>query len=144
MNNKAVFKVLHAIEQVGLLIILIATLIAVGQEIVLMFEQGKVELKDLLLLFIYLEVMAMIQIYYEQHKLPIRFPIYIAIVALARYIILDSKSFDQWRLLEISLTIIILTLAVLVVRYGHVRYSYPEIDCDDAKKQKQKKETTKP
>jgi len=53
---------------------------------------------------------------------------------LARYIILDSKSFDQWRLLEISLTIIILTFAVLVVRYGHVRYPYPEIDCDDVKK----------
>ncbi len=136
-QKKTVFCALHYIEQVGLVIILIATLIAVGQEIIVMFEQGKVELKDLLLLFIYLEVLAMIQIYYEQHKLPIRFPIYIAIVALARYIILDSKSFEQWRLLETSLTIIILTLAVLVVRYGHVRYPYPEIDCDDAKRKKE-------
>ena len=136
-QKKTVFRLLHYIEQAGLVIILIATLIAVGQEIIVMFEQGKVELKDLLLLFIYLEVLAMVQIYYEQHKLPIRFPIYIAIVALARYIILDSKSFEQWRLLETSLTIIILTLAVLVVRYGHVRYPYPEIDCDDAKRKKE-------
>jgi protein PsiE len=136
-QKKTVFCLLHYIEQAGLVVILIATLIAVGQEIILMFEQGKVELKDLLLLFIYLEVMAMIQIYYEQHRLPIRFPIYIAIVALARYIILDSKSFDQWRLLEISLTVIILTLAILVVRYGHVRYPYPEIDCDDVKKKEE-------
>ena len=133
-QKETVFRLLHYIEQAGLIIILIATLIAVGQEIILMFEQGKVELKDLLLLFIYLEVLAMIQIYYKQHKLPIRFPIYIAIVALARYIILDSKSFEQWRLLETSLAIIILTLAVLVVRYGHVRYPYPDINCDDAKK----------
>ena len=46
-------------------------------------------------MFIYLEIIAMIQIYYTQHRLPIRFPIYIAIVALARYIILDSKSLAQ-------------------------------------------------
>ncbi|HIQ15636.1 MAG TPA: phosphate-starvation-inducible E [Leucothrix sp.] len=138
MNQKrTVPNLLHYIEQVGLLIILIATLIAVGQEIIVMTGQRKVELKDLLLLFIYLEVLAMIKIYYEQHRLPIRFPLYIAIVALARYIILDSKSFDQWRLLEISLTIIILTFAVLVVRYGHVRYPYPEVDCEDAKKKEE-------
>ena len=135
--KKAVPSLLHYIEQAGLVIILIATLIAVGQEIIVIFEQRKVELKDLLLLFIYLEVLAMVKIYYEQHRLPIRFPLYIAIVALARYIILDSKSFSQWRLLEISLTIIILTFAVLVVRYGHVRYPYPEIDCDDDKKKEE-------
>jgi len=139
-QKKAVPSLLHYIEQAGLVIILIATLIAVGQEIIVMFEQRKVELKDLLLLFIYLEVLAMVKIYYEQHRLPIRFPLYIAIVALARYIILDSKSFDQWRLLEISLTIIILTFAVLVVRYGHVRYPYPEIDCDDVKKKQEDEE----
>ena len=59
-QKKTVFRLLHYIEQAGLVIILIATLIAVGQEIIVMFEQGKVELKDLLLLFIYLEVLAMI------------------------------------------------------------------------------------
>ena len=139
-QKNPVYAVLHYTEQIGLLIILIATLVAVGQEIALMFEQRKVELKDLLLLFIYLEILAMIKIYYEQHRLPIRFPIYIAIVALARYIILDSKSFDNWRLFETSLTIIILTFAVLVVRYGHFKFPYPEVDCDDVKKRKPGKE----
>jgi protein PsiE len=89
-----------------------------------MVESMKVELKDLLLLFIYLEIIAMIQIYYEQHRLPIRYPLYIAIVALARYIILDSKSLEQWQLLEIGGTILILTIAVLIVRYGHVKLPY--------------------
>jgi len=56
--------------------------------------------------------------------LPIRYPIYIAIVALARYVILDAKSFDAWRLLEIGLTILLLTFAVLVVRYGHMTLPY--------------------
>lgn len=123
-KNKAVHSVLHYIEQVGLLIILLATIIAVGQEVMIMVEAMKVELKDLLLLFIYLEIIAMIQIYYEQHRLPIRYPLYIAIVALARYIILDSKSLEQWQLLEIGGTIMILTIAVLIVRYGHVKLPY--------------------
>ena len=66
-KNIAVKKSLHAIEQVGLLLVLIATIIAVGQEIVVMVRQGEVALKDLLLLFIYLEVIAMIKIYYREH-----------------------------------------------------------------------------
>ena len=123
-KNKAVHSLLHYIEQLGLLVILIATIIAIGQEVMVMIDHKKVDLKDLLLLFIYLEIVAMIQIYYEQHRLPIRFPIYIAIVALARYIILDSKSLNQWQLLEIGFTIMLLTIAELIVRYGHVKLPY--------------------
>lgn len=126
-KNKIVNKILHYIEQLGLLIILLATIVAVWEEVMLMIEVGKVGLKDLLLLFIYLEIIAMIKIYYEQHRLPIRYPVYIAIVALARYIILDSKSLEQWQLLEIGVTIMVLTVAVLIVRYGHVTLPY-ELD----------------
>ena len=126
-KNKTVNKILHAIEQIGLLLIIIATIIAVGQELMVMIEKMRVDLKDLLLLFIYLEIIAMVKIYYEQHHLPIRYPIYIAIVALARYIILDSKSFASWQLLEVALTIALLTLSVLVVRYGHTKLPYEEI-----------------
>jgi protein PsiE len=125
-KNKAVNSVLHYIEQVGLLIIVIATIIAVGQELIVIFDKMRVDLKDLLLLFIYLEIIAMVKIYYEQHHLPIRFPIYIAIVALARYIILDSKSFNNFQLLEIGITIVLLTLAVLIVRFGHAKLPYTE------------------
>lgn len=131
-KNKTVHSFLHYTEQVGLFIIFIATVIAVGQEVLVMIDKMKVDLKDLLLLFIYLEIIAMIQIYYEQHRLPIRFPIYIAIVALARYIILDSKALAQWQLLEIGITIMILTIAVLIVRYGHVKLPYT-ITKDDNK-----------
>ncbi len=127
-KNRTVNSVLHYIEQVGLLLIVIATIIAVGQELFVMIDKMKVDLKDLLLLFIYLEIIAMVKIYYEQHHLPIRFPIYIAIVALARYIILDSKSFDNWQLFETALTIVLLTLAVLIVRFGHTRLPYEDID----------------
>jgi protein PsiE len=123
-KNKQVNNFLHSIEQIGLFIIVLATIIAVGQEVLVMFEKLKVDLKDLLLLFLYLEIIAMVKIYYEQHRLPIRFPLYIAIVALARYIILDAKSFEMWHLFEIGLTILLLTFAVLLVRYGHIKLSY--------------------
>ncbi|MDQ7074611.1 MAG: phosphate-starvation-inducible PsiE family protein [Gammaproteobacteria bacterium] len=130
-KTKAVNTVLHFTEQVGLFIIFIATLFAVYEEVLLLVVQQRVDLKDLLLLFIYLEIIAMIKIYYTEHRLPIRFPIYIAIVALSRYIILDSKSFSQWQLLEIAITIVVLTIAVLVVRYGHVKYPYAKVDKDE-------------
>ena len=138
-KNRVVKKSLHMIEQIGLLIILIATIIAVGQEIIMVLHKGEVALKDLLLLFIYLEVIAMIQIYYQEHRLPIRYPLYIAIVALARYIILDAKSFEQWQLLEVGFTIVLLTIAILVVRYGHVTYPYEE--CRDNEESKESKKT---
>ena len=113
-----------AIENVGLVVIAIATVIAGAQEVMSMVEARQVRLADLLLLFIYLEVLAMVGIYLESHKLPVRLPIYIAIVALARYLVLDTKSMDDWRLLAVAGAILLLALAVLALRYGHVRFPY--------------------
>ncbi|MGK0272871.1 MAG: protein PsiE, partial [Cocleimonas sp.] len=98
-----------------------------GQEIMFMVEKRRVDLSDILLMFIYLEIVAMVQIYYDEHRLPIRYPIYIAIVALARYVILDVKSFDRWELLEIGITVLLLTFSVLVVRFGHMNLPYKNL-----------------
>ncbi len=83
-----------------------------------------VTLTDLLLLFLYMEVLAMVGLYYNSGKLPVRFPLYIGMVALARYLILDMKALDDWRMLAITGSILILTLAVFLIRLGHVRYPY--------------------
>ena len=87
-------------------------------------EARAVTLADLLLLFIYLEVLAMVAIYLDSGKLPIRIPLYIAIVALARYLILDMKNMDTWRMLAVSGAALLMAIAVLVIRYGHARYPY--------------------
>jgi protein PsiE len=87
-----------------------------------------VTLADLLMLFLYLEVLAMVGAYYRSGKLPVRFPLYISMVALARYLVLDFKGMEEWRMLAITASILLLTLAVLVVRIGHVRYPYPSND----------------
>ena len=126
--NRLGKKAILLAENIGLAIIAIATVIAVGIEVTSMISARTVTLADLLLLFIYLEVLAMVSIYLNTGKLPVRIPLYIAIVALARYLILDMKSMDIWQLLAVSTSILIITLATLVHRYGHTRFPYKEED----------------
>lgn len=118
-------KLLQIAEHVGLLVIAIATVIAMGSEVASMMREARVALSDLLLLFLFLEVLAMVGAYYRSGKLPVRFPLYIGMVALARYLVLDIKGMEDWRMLAVTGSILLLTLAVLVVRIGHVRYPYP-------------------
>jgi len=117
-------KLLIGVEHIGLLIVVLATMVALGQEIWVMIDAKLVKLSDLLLMFIYLEVITMIGIYYEKNKLPVRYPIYIAITALSRYIILDSKNLTAWTILELCISILVLTIAVLVLRIGNIKYPY--------------------
>ena len=117
---------LKSIEYLVLFIIALATIFAIGEEILHMFSIRTVELADLLLLFIYLEVLAMVVNYIESGKLPIRMPLYIAIVALARYLILDMKGMDDWRILAISVSTILLACTVIVIRWGELKMPYPK------------------
>ncbi|HUW50686.1 MAG TPA: phosphate-starvation-inducible PsiE family protein [Sulfuricella sp.] len=118
--------VLSFMENVGLLVIAIATVIAMASEIISMARAANVTLTDLLLLFLYLEVLAMVGLHYSSGKMPVRFPLYIGMVAMARYLILDMKTMDDWRMLAVSVSILVLTMAVFLIRFGHVRYPYPE------------------
>lgn len=115
---------LSFIEHIGLLVITIATVFAMSSEVMAMVSNRTVTLTDLLLLFLYLEVVAMIQRYYTSGKLPVRFPLYIGIVALARYLILDMKAMNEWRMIAVTGAIMLLALAILLIRYGHVRFPY--------------------
>lgn len=115
---------LDVIQEIGLILVAIATVIAFGAEVMVMVDNRTVTLADLLLLFIYLEVLAMVAIYLKSGKLPIRIPLYIAIVALARYMILDMKAMDSWRMLAVAGAALILAITILLIRYGHVRYPY--------------------
>jgi protein PsiE len=122
-------RVLYAIEfaeWIGLLIISLATVVAIGQETWGMVVRHGVLLQDILLLFIYLEILTMTGLYFSSGKLPVRYPIYIAMVAIARYIIIGMKEMDGWTMVALALAILILGLAVIVIRYGHMRLPYPE------------------
>lgn len=119
-------EILGVFETIGLVVITLATLVAGVIEVKVMIDAGTVTLADLLLLFLYLEILAMVGVYFQSGQLPVRFPIYIAIVALARYLVLDMKSLDVWRMAGVAGSMLLLALAVLIIRYGHVRYPYDE------------------
>ncbi|MGF1546433.1 MAG: phosphate-starvation-inducible protein PsiE [Thiotrichales bacterium] len=133
MNDASKLKelpriVLHAVESVGLLVIMIATVIAAGSEVARMISSASVHLADLLLLFIYLEVLAMVGVYYKSHSLPVRMPLYISIVALARHMILDMKEMTDMQMLTTAVGMLIIAGTVLLVRFGHVKFPYGDDD----------------
>jgi len=114
------------IQNLGLWVVLLATVVAGIQEIWVMIEARQVKLTDLLLLFIYLEVITMVNVYWQSGKLPVRMPLYIAMIALARYLILEAAHLGSSQVLAVSGGILILALAVIVVRFGHLKMPYPE------------------
>ncbi len=129
-THKAGRQLLRFIEYGGLIIITIATLIASAQELLRMADVGRVTLADLLMLFIYLEVIAMVAVYLDSGKLPVRMPLYIAIVALARYLALDIKNIDSWEIIAVAGAILTLASSALLIRYGKYRFPYPPGEYD--------------
>ncbi|WP_341534323.1 phosphate-starvation-inducible protein PsiE [Oceanisphaera pacifica] len=89
-----------------------------------MFEKGAASIDDILLLFIYLELGAMVGIYFKTNHMPVRFLIYVAITALTRMMISDISHHNDpdMGVLYISGAILLLALAVLVVRYASARF----------------------
>jgi len=125
---KGIKKAIRLAEVIGLIFIALATIFAIGHEMFKITSAFKVTLGDLLLLFLYLEVLAMVAIYMDSGKLPIRLPLYIAIIALARYLILDMKNLDTYHMLAIAATMILVALTVIIIRYGHVKLPYKDHD----------------
>ena len=108
-------KIFFAIEKIILIFIAIFTVTAIYQEIVHIFDVGIVKLGDLLLLFLYLEVFGMLALFYKDHKIPIAIPIYIAITALCRVMILEGKALEPIELIAHAGAILLLGLAVFLI-----------------------------
>ena len=89
-----------------------------------MVHRGRAELGDLLLLFIYLEIGAMVGIYFKTTRLPVRYLIYIAITALGRVLIelVGAEHRTGMDILVVSGAILLLSFAVLVLRFGSNRF----------------------
>ena len=102
-----------------LTIILISTVIAVGIEIRTMFSNMSVTLADLLLMFLYLEVLAMVRVFWDQQSISITLPLLIAITALARFIILQGKEMDPSGLVYEAVAIVLIASAIVILRLRH-------------------------
>jgi len=95
-----------------------------------MMRVGHATLEDILLLFIYLELGAMVGIYFRTRRLPVQFLIYIAITALSRHLVIDvqkvSDEFHLYLLMSIAGAIGVLSLAILVLSFTANRFGCPE------------------
>ena len=110
-------NIVKQIQLIALVIILAATIIAFGIEIYQMIDVQKVTLADLLLLFLYLEVLAMVRVFWESQSIQITLPLFIAITALSRFIILQGKSINPEVLLYEAGAIVLIAIAILVLRF---------------------------
>jgi len=127
-------KVVKQIQLLTLIIILISTVIAIGTELYQMFKIQTVTLADLLLLFLYLEVLAMIRVFWESQSIQITLPLFIAITALSRFIILQGKSINPEILVYEAGAILLIAFAILVLRFRNS----PIVGLDKKKKTSKK------
>jgi protein PsiE len=114
-------KLLRVSEFFGLLVIGISTTYAMAMETWKMISTRAVTLTDLLLMFLFLEILAMVTQYVKSGQLPVRFPLYIAMVSLARALILTAEHTTDLHMIASALAILLLALGVLVIRYGEKR-----------------------
>ena len=112
-------KIAKNLQLVLMCIILISTVIAVGIEIKNMFLNQSVTLADLLLMFLYLEVLAMVRVFWDQQSISITLPLLIAITALARFIILQGKEMDPTALVYEAVAIVLIAAAIVILRLRH-------------------------
>ncbi len=116
MQNIGTF-IIELFEKSLLTIVALLTIIAAFQELLAIFDARKVQLADLLLLFLYTEVLGMVGAFYKSKKIPITLPLFIAMTALARLIILQGKEMEAITLLYEAGAILILALACLAIRF---------------------------
>ena len=112
-------KITKNLQFVLLTLILISTVIAVGIEIKTMFLNQSVTLADLLLMFLYLEVLAMVRVFWDQQSISITLPLLIAITALSRFIILQGKEMDPSGLVYEAVAIVLIAGSIVILRLRH-------------------------
>ena len=112
-------KIAKNLQLILMCIILVSTVIAVGIEIKKMFFNQSVTLADLLLMFLYLEVLAMVRVFWDQQSISITLPLLIAITALARFIILQGKEMDASALVYEAVAIVLIASAIVILRLRH-------------------------
>ena len=110
------------IQLVAVIVVLVSTIIAFFLEMKEMYDNKDITLADLLLMFIYIEVIGLVRSYWETQSVRITYPLIIAITALARFIIFQDKESDPANLIYISLAILIVAIATVIIRFRNSRY----------------------
>ena len=115
-------QTIRNIQLTAVLIVLVSTVIAFFLEIREMYMNRDITFADLLLMFIYIEVIGLVRSYWETRAVRITYPLVIAITALARFIILQDKESDPSNLIYISVAILIVAIATVIIRFRNSKY----------------------
>ena len=115
-------NIIRTVQVSAVLLIFIGAVIGFSIEVFKMINLKKVELADLLLLFIYVEVMGMIRVYLLNEEIRITYPLIIAITAISRLIILQKKDLDPSILIYESVAILIIAIAIIVLRLRYLTF----------------------
>lgn len=129
--NKHVEEFVGFIEKAVIFVILVSTLTAIMFEILKMINAQYVELADLLLLFIYVEVIGMVRVYLISNRVRMTYPLFIAITALSRLIILQGKDSNPELLLYEAGAIVLVAIAVIILRLRYVPVLRPTEGIDE-------------
>lgn len=124
-------NLLKNIQLSGAIVVFIATIFAFGIEVQKIIVQKSVALGDLLLLFIYLEVLGMVASYWGSQRIQLTYPLFIAITAIARLIILQSKDLEAVTLIYESAAILIISISILVLRIRRSKLIQVSLDKND-------------
>ena len=108
------------LEKIVLSVLIVCTIIAIGMEVQGMIEVYRVTLADILLLFIYIEIIGMIKEYWISKVIRMSYPLFIAMTALARMIIMQRKDVDPSAYVYESVAILIIAIAIVVLRVRHM------------------------
>ena len=119
-------KLFEAFHPLGLFVIGAAIVWASWAEVIQIIAHGGPKIKDVLLLIIYLELGAMVGIYFKTNHLPVRYLIYIAVTALTRVLAVDIKEMSDIHMLTSTGAILLLSVSVLVLRIGSTRFGDKE------------------
>ena len=108
------------LEKIVLSVLIVCTIIAIGMEVQGMIAVYSVTLADILLLFIYIEIIGMIKEYWISKVIRMSYPLFIAMTALARMIIMQRKDVDPSAYVYESIAILIIAIAIVVLRVRHM------------------------
>lgn len=101
------------------------------QEVASVVARGGPDLGDVLMLFLLIELAAMIAIYFKTNRLSVRFLVYIAITALTRVLVIDAKDMENFTIITLVGAIFVLTLAVLILRWCEVQFGEDDEQKDE-------------
>jgi protein PsiE len=126
--DRLLSTIFHYVEKAVLVMVGGLALIGIGQLIWEIMQHGTIQLQDLLMMFIFIEIMAMANIYFVRRSVPFTYPMFIAVTALSRLIVLQGKNIAPENLLYESGAILLVSIAILVLRFSQRHCTGEESD----------------